>query len=401
MARPKRLINFAHLNDQHGDVTKCWFVEYSFRLPQSDQMYRRRIYDGLGTGTAEQRHQLAARIIDHINDYLKSGEYLNHDADYSPVGLTDSYRPEQQRYDAALARLQVRSLVPAFLTERAPSLRKKSNQDYKAKMEIFCDWWAEHGSDAVVTNIQRCDVLPFFSWLATDKNLCRKTIEKYMQIVRAFFNWCEDKQLRPERSNPVYRVPKYGRVIDCSPLPYTEDERERLKLAIEDREPYLWLACQMIYYGAIRPGTELRLLRVGDIDRESRTIRIRAEVAKNKRTQIVKMADTVIDQMERLGVFCYSQDMYLFGKYGRPGIEPMGKNTMRNRFNEYRELLKISRNKTFYAWKHTGAISAIDSGIDIMQLKDHLRHTSVATTEAYISKWRPKTNEAEKYIEKL
>lgn len=88
-------------------------------------------------------------------------------------------------------------------------------------------------------------------------------------------------------------------------------------------------------------------------------------------------------------------------RLGVPGLHPLGKNTMRNRFNEYRDALGISKKKKFYSWKHTGAISRYDNGMPIYELKDHLRHSSIATTEEYLKKHVPKTDNADKYIDVL
>lgn len=401
MSRTKKLINYAHLNDQRGDVSKCWFVEYSFRLPGSDTIYRRRLYDGLGTGTAEQRLIIAKQLIEKVNEYLKSGEYLKHDADYSPVHSSDGYRPEQQRYNEYVEDLKVGRLAPKFLTYKHASIGKKTFQDYTSKLNEYAWFVRTKQDDPIVSDIDQPDICAFLQYLATDRGLCRRTIEKYEQVVRMFYDYTETIRARRPHSNPVYSIPNFGRVIDCSPAPYSTNDRERLKRTIQTREPYLWLACEMIYYCAIRPGTELRLLRIKHINREAKVVTIPAELAKNNRTESVVLPDILLEQMEQLNVFSYDRELYLFGKNGAPSAVPMGKNTMRNRFNSYRELLGISRDHKFYSWKHTGALSALENGVSTIELRDHLRHKSLETTENYIRKWSPRNDTSEKYIQKI
>lgn len=162
-------------------------------------------------------------------------------------------------------------LMPRFLKYIGTTLRKKTQQDYSSKMSIFLVWLDESGwSKTPVTLVARATIMPFFEMLATERKLCRRTIEKYMQILRAFFNWCEDMGLREYETNPIRRIPKLGKVIDCSPDVFSKTDRERLRNAIKPKEPWLWLACEMLYYCAIRPGTEMRLMKVGDIDLEKR-----------------------------------------------------------------------------------------------------------------------------------
>lgn len=170
---------------------------------------------------------------------------------------------------------------------------------------------------------------------------------------------------------------------------------------INAKEPWLWLACEILYYCAIRPGTEMRLLKVGDIDFNKKTICIRAELAKNKTTETVLFPYELLEHMLSLNVHMYDKNLYLFGKYGTPSACPMGKNTMRNRFNHYRELLHISEDKKFYSWKHSGALSAIDNGATIYDVKDQLRHKSIMTTEEYLKKRVPKSGVAAEKMDKI
>jgi len=399
MGRTKQLIVYPHLNDCGGDISKKWYVEYSFRLPQDDDLHKFRIYDGLCSGTERERRTIARSMIRKITDYLKSGEYLKQDTNYNPVRHDDTHRSEQVQWESRRKELSIKYLVPKFLVSISPRLRVKSRQDYKSKMKYFIEYMED--KDMPVTMIKRSDILPFFQELATDKDLCQRTIEKYEQMVRSFFDWLEDMGIREEETNPIKRLPKFGKVIDCASVPYSEDDRERLKAAIEPKEPFLWLACELQYYCAIRPGTELRLIKVGMIDKEHATITIPSELAKNKKTDTVGVPADVIDRMDLLGVFRYPADYYVFGKFGVPCMVPFGKNTMRNRFNYYRDQLQISKDKKFYSWKHTGAISSYNNGMPIQELKDHLRHASIATTEEYVRKRIRKEDTVGQYIDRI
>lgn len=402
MGRKKQLISFARLNDCHGDLTGKWYVEYAYRIPDGgDDIHRYRIYDGLCSGTEEERRTKAAKLIETINEYLKSGEYLNHSSDYSPVRPTDSHREEQQRYEERLKQLRVDYLTSRYITILSPSIRKKSKETYSSKFKYLCKYVHEELEDKTVNRITREDMISFFAWLATNRNLCRCTIHKYIMITKSFFDWCEDMGYRELRTNPVYKIPRYGKVIDCSPVPFTMDERRRLKEAIWHKEPYLWLACEMQYYCAIRPGMELRLLKIGQIDRDRSAVTIPCDIAKNKRTETVGVPKDLMELIEKLGIFNYPANYYVFGKWGIPGCTPLGRNTMRNRFNLYREELGISPDHKFYSWKHTGAITAIENDIPVRKLKDYMRHKDLSTTMEYIQRMRPEIGGQDGYIDKI
>lgn len=400
--RTKNLISFPKFNRQNGDVNKKWYVEFAFRVPGDDTPYRYRVYSGLCSGTVEERDAVGQQLLDYYTEYLKSGEYLNTKPNLNPLKENEAYRPENKKWMEKNRELMMDKLMPRFLKSIGTTLRQKTHQDYNSKMSIFLVWLDGSGwSKTPVTLVSRATIMPFFEMLATERNLCRRTIEKYMQILRAFFNWCEDMGLREYDTNPIRRIPKLGKVIDCSPDVFSKTDRERLRDAIKPKEPWLWLACEMLYYCAIRPGTEMRLLKVSDIDLERRTIRVDAELAKNKRTELVAFPDELLQHMLELNLDKYDGDMYVFGRYGAPSLTPMGKNTMRNRFNQYRELLKISSDKKFYSWKHSGAISAIENGATIYEVKDQLRHKSIVTTEEYLKKRVPNSGVAANKMEKI
>lgn len=399
--RTKNLISYPKYNRNNGDLTKRWYVEFSYRLPSDDQLHRYRSYSGLCSGSANERDEVAKKLIEYYTEYLKSGKYLNQEPNLNPLKESETHRPEQQKWMECKKSLMVEPLVLRYLAYIRPNLRKKSFQDYKAKLGIFTDWVTKNFENTTVPMMQRKMLIPFFEFLSSDRGLCRRTNEKYVQVVRAFFTYCEDIGVRDEDTNPINRIPKFGQVIDCSTGVFDADERVRLRNAIKNKEPFLWLACEMLYYCAVRPGTEMRLLKVGDINFETRNICIRAELAKNKMTEYVGIPSVLFEYMIELHLDMFDKDLYIFGRCGVPSSQPMGHNTMRNRFNSYRELLNISADKKFYSWKHAGAISAAQNGATVFELKDQLRHKSVMTTEEYLKKRQPKIGAAADKMDKL
>lgn len=398
--RTKNLISFPRYNRRGGDLNQKWYVEFAFVAPDGEQQ-RYRVYAGLGKGSADERDEIAKQLIEYYTEYLKSGEYLNTKPNLNPLKEKETFRPENKRWMEAHKDLLVGTLTKRFLRTVEPTLRKGTMKDYRGKLRLFAEYIEEHRSNIPIPMINRSIIFPFFEYLASERNLCRQTIEKYMQIVRIFFNWCEDIGIRDYETNPVKRMPKMGKVVDCSPGVFNTNDRERLRDAIKPKEPWLWLACEILYYCAIRPGTEMRLMKVGDIDLNKKTIRVRAELAKNKTTEMVAFPAELRDHMLSLNLDQYDKELYLFGKYGSPAIVPMGKNTMRNRFNLYREALKISSDKKFYSWKHSGALSAVENGATIYEVKDQLRHRSIMTTEEYLKKRIPKSGIAAEKMDKI
>ena len=403
--RTKQLISYPTLNDKNGDASKDWYVEYSFRLPGDDQLHRYRICGGLRrTVPTDQRYKIAAEIIRDRTEYLKAGVYLDHPDDTSPLRKDDTHRPEHHRFTERSERYQLKHVIESYMQDMSGTIRKTSQQKYQGEMNVFMDWVLAEKAPLYIGMYTQEMMQSFFDYLAREKaeggrGLCHESIKQYRQRLSGLFAYAKKMGVFGD-ANPADDIRNRGKYVDCAPSPFTKDERTMLKEAILPRQPYLWLAIELMYYSAIRPG-EARLLRVGDIDRERRLVNIRNSVAKNKRTQQVGINQDTLSLMERLGVFAYHPDLYLFGQGGVPGVKPIGKSTMRTRFRQYRKQLHIPEDRTLYAWKHTGAINALEKGMDLVKLKDHMRHANIDTTMQYAKKRGRDVHAADGYIDQL
>ena len=389
---PKReaILILPKLNDCNGDLAKPWFVEWGYRLPGVPGMKRERQYKGLNLPSAQQRRRAAEKIIQEKTAWLKSGEYLDGD---KRIIYSDEiqYRNEARLYgEKKDSTITVRTHLSDFLMRVKVQVNAKSYQSYQSKMRVFCSWMEKNNlSGLKVHFITRDHLLSFLNFLSEERELSRLTINKYLQILHVFFRYLlEEKNVIIE--NPVKNMPKIGKVVDQAPLPLQENDTQKLKDEIKRLDPQLWLACEFQYYCAIRPGVELRLMRIQWIDFERGLVRIPAPEAKNNKTQNIKIPSHFLKELKEVYYLDKYSDkqLFVFGKHGRPGEIPLGVNTMSNRFNRYRDRLGLSKQYKFYSWKHTGAIDASDKGMNPYDLKNHLRHSSLEITERYLAKRR-------------
>jgi len=386
MPKKQAIIIFPHLNDCGGDLSQEWYVEWKWRIPGEKNLRKERAYKGIYEGTEKQRRKEAARVIKEKTEWLKSGAYLS--GNITKVYADELlYRNEAKMYGEARGQIvTTRTNLSEFLSIMKEKVNHKTYENYVSKLRVFNAWLKSKRLDELsINNLTRQHIIEFSVYLSSEQKLSRLTIKKYIQIIHTFFTFEFDRNT--VQINPAERIPAMGKIVDFAAVPFLSDDRTKLKEAISGTDPQLWLACQVQFYCAIRPGTELRLMRLSWIDFENSIFRIPNEEAKNNKTEIVNIPKFLIDEMKTLQLHLFTdKTLFLFGKYGRPGTEPLGKNTMRNRFNRYREALKISPDHKFYSWKHTGAISLIKAGAKPYDLKNHLRHASFATTEGYLKK---------------
>lgn len=383
MARKQTIIIYPHLNDGGGDVSKAWYVEWKYRIPGEEHQRKERAYKGLNSGTVEERYKNAKKIIDEKTEWLKNEEYKNGNVTrvYADELL---YRHEAKLYEQMRAQVvTTRTHLSDFIAFKREQVNFKSLENYKSKMRVFNTWLESVKlKDLDIKNIKKEHIVNFAIYLSNKLGYSKLTIKKYIQILSSFFEF--EREHGRIAHNPAEKIPSFGKTVDFSATPFHKDERKLLKAAIEFKDPQLWLACEIQYYCAVRPGTELRLMKIDWIDYARKKIRIPVEEAKSNRADLIDVPEMLFEKLMEFQK--YDKSLYLFGKYGQPNTEPVGKNTLRNRFNRYRDELGISTDRKFYSWKHTGGIQLLDNGAKPYDLQHHFRHRSFATTEKYIKK---------------
>ena len=402
MPRNQTIVKFPTLNDRGGDLSKVWYVEWFYRVPGEAKPRYGRSSKGMCNGTAEQRRAAAQKVITIITAELKRADLLeSRPHDVSPVHAKDTLtRPEADRYAAYLAANDCKMLAEEYATWKKARIRKSSYHTYKSKIAVFCEWMETEMPMRTPATLDQREIVAFFDWLVDVRKLSVESIKRYKQSLHDFYEWLrKEKDLIKE--NPVHDIPNRGMLIDQAPSPIEKEDIIRLRDAIEKTDPYLWLACLLQYYCAIRPGHEIRLMRVRDINIVRKSITIPPENAKNKKRALVPINQQIADQIERLRIMEYDPDLYVFTRNNHPGEQPVGEHTLKTRFNAIRDRLKISKSVKFYSWKHTGAISMVENGVDVWKLQQHMRHSSITTTEAYIKKRTPNAEQALDYIDEI
>lgn len=385
MGRRQLAVVLPHLVDNGGDLTKEWFVEYSFRDPHTGKMKRFREYAGFKKlGSAEERYALANTIIGNLKKKMEDGwsPFERETVTYEDALLVQKYAERWGREKESI--VTIRTYLSEFLLQKKASVTEKSYQTYRSKLRIFCEWTEQCKLDTVhVSCISEAHICEFLNQIAVEGNLSKLTIQKYEQILHSFFDYLIRKKLL--KNNPVMNIPAIGAVVDEAPRPIPDQARKVIVAAMRKYDPQLLLLCQLEYYCAIRPN-ECRLLQIGDIDFDNRIIRVPNNKSKNRQTENVCIPGQLYNAMIRAKLHEYDRELYLFGPMGKPGIKPLGKNNFWNRFNVIRNRLGLPAEYKLYSFKHTGGVELVNAGIDTWELQRHFRHKSINTTERYIRK---------------
>jgi integrase len=149
-----------------------------------------------------------------------------------------------------------------------------------------------------------------------------------------------------------------------------------------ERDEQLWVIFQFIFYCFFRPGREVRLMKVGDIDFNAGLLWSRTDTAKNDKEKAVVIPDHFLEYLKKKGYHRADKNHYMFTIDGKPGKTSLGKNYIYKHFKKARAALGL--NTYIYAAKHTGNRKLSDNGADLLDIMRQNRHSTPNQTYVYL-----------------
>lgn len=376
------------IDNCNGDISKKWFVFFSYRDPRNGKMKRFKIYTGLHKfKTIPERTAAANKLCQQYRERLANG--------FNP--FTDDeksiYEDQLQYNNVALiygkhraSNKTVRFFASCFLLHlnEGNKLEHETITTYTSKYRTFNLWLQKNGfEDDDISCIDNNIILAFFDYLINERKLSGNSISKYTQNLRALFNYA--RQQKAIIVNPVYDIPLCRRVNDMAPRPIADFDIQKFKDEIYTSDPQLWLAISFEYYCFLRPGKELRLLKICDIDFARGIVDVDRFRAKTNMERFPTIPLVFLNELREVyKLHTFPKHFYVFGKNYEPSKDCIGKNNLRYRFRDVREKLNMPDSYKFYSWKHTGNGRASDAGISLSSLQEQNGHTSIKTTEIYL-----------------
>lgn len=389
MKIPKNaIVKLPEIKDRDGDLSKDWYVSYGVRDPKTGIMQTFRKSTGINKhATRAGRMRVANAIIKELEGKLKNG--WNPIRDKTRFVFEDQleYKTNELYVKAKKSNKNFHFCVQGFIKIVQRKNAESTISTYTSKFRIFGKWlelkeYHEYDISCISHNI----IVEFFEHLIDVRKISQNTHRKYRQLLTEFFNYLIEEKII--RVNPVEgRLPETTATNEKPIWPIRQGDIEKLKTELK-KDKWMWLATLLQYYCALRPGRELRLLKIKDFDLYEGTVRVTADNAK-KEKRIVIIPDLLLDLLRAdYKLDEYPAEYYLFGKNEdnkyEPAMRVIGKNNMRSRFRRIREECNMPEEYKFYSWKHTGAMALIKSGANLYDISVHLGHNDKSSTEAYI-----------------
>lgn len=385
--RRLKLYRLPRLVNSGGDLSKQWWVEIAYRDPRDGKMKRKRYRDGFSElKTRKARNEHAEKLIKQLTERLKSGWNPLDDIEQVPYVDELEYHQAAMIYGRKRESIKnIRFFGSEYITLMKNTKAKKTFESYRGKIRTLISW-LERGKlvDNEIYTITEGVLIRFFDYLIVDMKLAGPTIEKYHVTVAKFFQFMVERKAIHKNPIPKIVVPQVGE--DCAAVPFMDDDMQMLLNAMREEDPQLYLAALLQYFCFIRPGDELLTLKIGQINFAKRTIFIPKDIAKVRVARTMDIPDPLYDVLLEHGLHRMNKNLLVIGKFGRPGTQGIGFNTLRMRFNKYRDRTKMSPSYKWYSFKHTGAGKLLESGASIVELMNQLGHTDITSTYHYIKR---------------
>lgn len=384
--RRQKLFRTPRLFDQGGDLSKPWWVEIGYRDPRDGKMVRKRYQDGFAQlRTKKERYKLGEELVNNLTAKLLKGWIPTDDTNKQVVYVDDlEYHQAAQIYGRKRkANKNIRFYASEYVTLQKNTKAKKTYESYRGKLREFVSWLErEKLIDNDLSTFKHTVIIQFFDHLIVDRKLAGKTVEKYKITLVRFWEYLIERKIVFESPIGKIELPEDGE--DFSAIPFLDEDLVQLLPILKGEDPQLFLAAMLQYFCFIRPGDELLKLKLNQVNFAARTIHIPKHIAKKRVERTIDMPDQVYTILVEQGIQNYGKDVFLIGPFGRPGMRPIGYNTLRARFNKYRDKLGLTDLYKWYSFKHTGAGKLLESGATIIEIMNQLGHTDIASTYRYI-----------------
>lgn len=329
----KKQYSLPKIYDANGDLSKRWYVYYSFRNPTTDKLERQTpIYSGVNQFKTLKERKLAIKILSKaIETILENG--------YNPYDDTISV-DELKKYN-------IPDAIAFVLELKKNSLKDNSYRDFRVRLKSFEKWLLANGfENRYITTVNKKAVINFLNSVLS--NTSAKNRNNTRSNLSMFFQSLEDNDIITDnfikKINVLKSTPERNKTFS------SDQEKDILKYLINN-DTLLLLFIQFVSYNHLRP-IEVVRLRIKDINIKDKLLYVRA---KNKPVKTKIIPEILLNEMPLLDKF--DPESYLFTPKGI-GYEWTTNETDKrgyfgDRFKKVKDSLKLGKDYGLYSFRHT------------------------------------------------
>ena len=355
------------LNYKYAEVSKGkkWYVHYMVINPASGKLARKRIYLQ-HIKDAKLRDRYARKLCNKINDKLDQG--------WNPF-ITEK---SNKQYT------EIRKAFDYLLVFKGSYLSKRGIDTYKSRIGVFLEWLKKQKMDNVfVFEFKDSHAIAFFDYLLLERKLSGRTFNNYLLDFRTFFNFFIKQRYASE--NPFVAVSELPET-EKEKQPFTQEEATLYRDYCVEHEQAFYVISGLCYYCGLRP-VEITRLRVGQVDRANRLVKLPGTSTKSKKNRTVPIPDVFWPLLEKFIDNANAKD-YVCGSGYAPNAQPIAATRIADKFRAIARRIGLPEYVKFYGLKDTAAERLDQSQVGLKTIRDLFGHQNIATTDAYMRGFR-------------
>lgn len=275
----------------------------------------------------------------------------------------------------------VKIAIQHYLEDKGSDLRKASIVSYSSVCNIFAEWLESQNLDKLeVRLITQSMVSQFMDSLRQHKRFNNNTYNTYLKKYRACWNWFIEHGYCTE--NPFAKL--HCRLKQTKRrIPIPPDTREKVLSYVRSSDiPNFEIVMHLIFSSLIRP-TEIRRIQIKDISIKDACIHIPADNAKTHKERYVPITDACIRLLIPLLANGCPNGWYLLGKDLVPSETKCWNARFRKEWMKIRQACGLPSAMQLYSLKDSGIRELLESGMDIITVRDLAGHQDISTTNKY------------------
>ena len=354
----------AKLCDAGGDLSKRWYVYYSFRSPETGKYRLIQKWIPKKIMTSSGRRDKAHAMIKSINQKLRQGfnPFAHLEKKYTGISIAMDY----------------------VLSIKASSCRKRTHHTYSSMVKIFKDWLKiKNIENRSVDDFNYYHAQEFMDYTKARLKNGNRTHNNRVTAMRTIFKMLVKREWI--LTNPFERIemmPEEQPEI----IAFSIDELMIMQKHLPSWNYDLYVCACLIFYCFIRPQEMVRL-KVSNIQLANRAIVIPGRASKNKKQEVVHIPDALMPVLLKLNLN-FPGEYFIFTKNQKRGPIEYAPTRIAEAWRKFANHYGID--KKIYSLKHTGVGLAIENGINIRDLQLQLRHSNLEMTQIYLDKFNNK-----------
>ncbi len=321
--------------DANGDLSKRWYVYFSFRkiIDGPLERFPNNIYSPQHYDKKE-RIEWLKTIQRNLSVLLKDG--FN---PYNPDGNFNFENEDSQN----------KSISEAFefaLNIKKSTLAETSYKGLEGRINRFEKWLSENGfKNRLIISVNKKVVTHYLNEILISTS--PKNRNNTRADISTIFSTLEHNEIIPQ--NFVQKIP----VLKSNPeknKSYSSTEETKIFDYLDKNNKLLSLYVKFISYNFLRP-VEVNRLTIGDIDLNDKIIKIKTKTG----FKLKRIPQILIDEMPDIS--SYNKDAFLFGRKDFGQFWDANETSRRNDYSDYffevKKKFGLGKDYGLYSFRHT------------------------------------------------